>query len=271
MFKGLTQRSFLFNLLVACLLLLALSILFFASLGFITKHGETIQVPDVSGQQFSVAERTLEAQNFRVIVQDSAYVDSLPPLAVVRQMPYAGNKVKINRTIYLTLNKTTAPLTAMPDLVNYSFRSAEMTLESQRLKVGDTIYKPDFAKNSVLEQLYNGKSIKAGEMIPEGSKITLVIADGIGNVANPVPNLVGLTYQQALDLLSASSLNVGIVLTSGVLSDTLSAFVFKQSPPKMDQMGQPNTIHAGESIDLWISQTNPSDSTNPDSLTPQQN
>lgn len=268
-FKWLTHRSFWFNLVAACILFFVVGILFFASLGFITKHGETIKVPDVNGQQYSAAEKILNAENFRVIVQDSAYIDSLPPLAVVRQMPDGGEVVKVNRTVYLTLNKTTVPLTAMPDLVNYSFRSAEMTLESQRLKLGDTIYKPDIAANAVLQQLYNGKEVKAGEMIPEGSKITLVLGDGLGNVANPVPNLVGLTYQQALDLLSASSLNVGIVMTSGALTDTADAYVFKQNPPKLDQMGQPNSIRAGESVDLWISQTNPNDSTNTD-LLPQQ-
>lgn len=268
MFKWLTHRSFWFNLVAACVLLIVIGILFFVSLGFITRHGDTIKVPDVNGQPFSAAESSLKSQNFRVIVQDSAYVDSLPPLTVVRQTPEAGNVVKVNRTIYLTLNKTTAPLTAMPDLVNYSFRSAEMTLESQRLKLGDTIYKPDISKNAVLEQLYNGKPIKAGEMIPEGSKITLVLSDGIGNTANPVPNLVGLTYQQALDLLSASALNVGVVLTSGMLADTANAFVFKQNPPQFDQMGQANAIRAGESVDLWISQTNPNDTLHTD-LPPQ--
>lgn len=238
--------------------------MFFASLGFMTKHGETVQVPDVGGQQYTAAEKILNTGNFRVLVQDSAYVDTLPPLAVVRQAPEGGSVVKINRTVYLTLNKTSAPLTAMPDLINYSFRSAEMTLESQRLKLGDTLYKPDIAKDAVLEQLYQGKPIKAGETVPEGSRITLVLGDGIGNVANPVPDLVGLTYQQALDLLSASALHVGIVMTSGGLTDTADAFVFKQNPPKIDQMGHANSIRAGESIDLWISPDNPGDTTGTD-------
>lgn len=260
MFKWLTHRSFWFNLAAACIFLILIGILFFASLGFITKHGETIKVPEVSGKSYAAAESALKAQDFRVIVQDSAYVDTLPPLTVVRQTPEEGSVVKLNRTIYLTLNKTSAPLTAMPDLVNYSFRSAQMTLESQRLKLGDTIYKPDIAKNAVLDQLYQGKAVKAGDLIPEGSKITLVLGDGLGNVSNPVPQLVGLTYQQALDLLSASSLNVGIVMTSGTLSDTANAFVYKQNPPKADPVGRPNTVRAGESIDLWISQTNPADS-----------
>ncbi|MGH2644579.1 MAG: PASTA domain-containing protein [Chitinophagaceae bacterium] len=265
MFKWLTQRSFFANLIAACILFFLLGVLFFASLGLITRHGQTEKVPDVNGQSFSSAKKLLTALNFNVIVQDSAYVDSLPPLSIVRQMPDSGSVVKVDRTIYLTLNKTSPPLTAMPELVNYSFRSAVMTLESQRLQLGDTLYKPDIAKDAVLDQLYQGKSIKAGTMIPEGSKITLVLGDGVGNVPNPVPNLIGITYQQALDLLSGSSLSPGVVLTSGTLTDTMNAFVFKQNPAPVNQGGQPNYIRSGETIDMWISQANPADTLKVDS------
>lgn len=263
MFKWLTHRSFWSNLLAVTILFIVLGILFFSSLGYLTRHGQTLKVPNVVGQAMAAAGKELHAMSFKVIVQDSAYVDSLPPLTVVRQTPGFGSVVKVNRTIYLTLNKTAPPLTAMPDLVNYSFRSAQMTLETQRLQLGDTIYKPDIAKDAVLEQRYRGKSVKPGEMIPEGSAITLVLGDGLGNVANPMPNLVGLTYQQALDLISASSLNVGVVLTQTPLSDTMNAFVTRQNPPQTDRSGQPSFVRAGESIDLWLSQTAPFDTTAP--------
>lgn len=265
MFNWITHRSFFANLISACILFFLLGILFFASLGHITRHGQTEKVPNVEGQPFSSAKGLLTSLSFSVIVQDSAYIDSLPPLAVIRQMPDSGSVVKVDRTIYLTLNKTSPPLTAMPELVSYSFRSAVMTLESQRLQLGDTIYKPDIAKNAVLDQLYQGKSIKAGTMIPEGSRITLVLGDGVGNIPNPVPNLIGLSYQQALDLLSGSSLSPGVVLTSGPLTDTMNAFIYKQDPPPLNAGGQPNLIRSGESIDMWISQTRPADTTKADS------
>ena len=263
MFKWLTHRSFWANLLAVVILFIILGIIFFSSLSYLTRHGQTVKVPGVVGRAMASAESELKGMHFHVIVEDSAYVDSLPPLAVVRQTPDEGSIVKTERTIYLTLNKTSPPLTAMPDLVNFSFRSAEMTLESQRLQVGDTIYKPDIAKNAVLDQIYQGKTVKPGQMIPEGSKITLVLGDGLGNTANPVPSLVGLTYQQALDLLSASALNAGVVLTQGPLSDTMNAYVTRQNPPTVDAGGQPNAIRAGESIDLWLSQTMAQDSAAP--------
>ena len=128
MFNWLTRRSFFVNLLAAIALVFLIGILFFASLSFITRHGQTIKVPSVTGQNVSQAENFLGSLGFNVLVRDSAYVDSLPPLAVVRQTPASDYIVKPGRTVYLTVNKTSPPVTAMPNLVNYSFRSAVMTL-----------------------------------------------------------------------------------------------------------------------------------------------
>ena len=255
MFERITHRPFWFNFLVAMGLILLIGILFFTSLGIITKHGETIVVPQVAGKNVDQAKAILTSFGFRVVVDDSAYVDTLPPLLVVRQMPEAAAVVKVNRTIYLTVNKVDPPMTAMPDLVNYSFRSAEMTLQSLLLNVGDTIFRPDIAKNAVLEQRYQGKTIAPGTLIPEGSKITLVLGNGLGNAENPVPNFIGLTLTQAKELLSASNLSLGSVLTDGLLTDTANAYVFQQVPAEKNALGGSNLVRAGESIDLWISQT----------------
>ncbi len=263
MFKWLTHRSFGFNLIAALILIVIIAVAFFKSLGYITKHGEKIKVPNVIHQSIQAADQILSKEGFHTVVQDSAYVDSLPPFVVVDQKPDSGNVVKPGRTVYLTLNKQIPPTTAMPELVNYSLRSAIMTLETQRLRLGDTVFKPDIAKDAVLQQLYKGKPIKAGTMIPEGSRITLVIGNGLGDVANLVPNLIGLTYLQATDLISASSLHLGVVLTNGEITDTANAYVFKQNPPLRDEEGTPNRIRAGASIDLWISQQNPNDTLSP--------
>ncbi|MHB1922446.1 MAG: PASTA domain-containing protein [Chitinophagaceae bacterium] len=263
MFEKITHQPFWFNFLVAMGLIFLIGILFFTSLGIITKHGETIVVPGVEGKNVEQAKTFLTSLGFNVVVDDSAYVDSLPPLLVVRQMPEASSVVKVNRTIYLTVNKVSPPMTAMPDLVNYSFRSAEMTLQSLLLNVGDTIFRPDIAKNAVLEQMYQGKDITPGTLIPEGSKITLVLGNGLGNAENPVPNFLGLTLTQAKELLSASNLTLGSVLTDGLLTDTANAFIFQQVPAAKNALGGPNLVRAGESVDLWISQTmkTPPDST----------
>jgi len=256
-FEKITRRSFRFNLLVAIGLLVVLGILFFSLLGIITRHNETLKVPDVRRKNVKEAIMLLEKAGFEADVRDSIYLDSIPALSVWEQQPETGAEVKVGRTIYLTVNKVVPPMVAMPDLEGLTFRSAEMTLHSRRLNVGDTIYKPDFATNTVLQQLLNGKTVKAGKMIPEGSNITLVLSSGTGSIENPVPDLTGLTYLEAREILSASNLNLGTVLIDASVTDTANAFVTKQVPPRHNSIGDLNRVRAGETIDIWLAATRP--------------
>ncbi|MDQ0110247.1 beta-lactam-binding protein with PASTA domain [Chitinophaga terrae (ex Kim and Jung 2007)] len=257
MFDFITKRSFGFNLLIVIALFFVLALLFFSMLGVITKHGQQLTVPDVRGKNVTEAIDLLEKAGFEADVRDSIYVDSIPPLAVYAQTPETGAQVKVGRTIYLTVRKTVAPMIKMPDLEGFTFRSAEMMLKSLRLNVGDTIYKPDFAANTILQQLYNGKRIKPGTEIPEGSYITLVISSGTGSVENPVPNFIGLTYAEAREMLSASNLNPGTIIIDPSVKDTANAYIIKQVPTRKNEIGDFNMVRAGESIDLWLSATKP--------------
>lgn len=255
--KSITKRSFGFNLAVAVGSILLLGLIFFMSLGFITKHGDTLVVPDVYKKNVQEATMILEKAGFNVDVRDSIYIDSIPQLAVWEQTPEKGATVKVGRTIYLTINKVVPPMVAMPDLEGFTFRSAEMMLHSLRLNVGDTIYKPDFATNTVLQQLLNGKPLKPGKMVPEGSNITLVLSSGTGNTENPAPDLIGLTFLEAKETLSASNLTLGIVLVDPSVTDTANAYVSKQVPMARNNLNERNKVRAGESIDIWLSATRP--------------
>ncbi|MVT09256.1 PASTA domain-containing protein [Chitinophaga tropicalis] len=266
MFNSITKRSFRFNLAVVVGLFLFIGVLFFLLLGVITKHGDTLIVPDVYRKNVQEATQILEKAGFNVDVRDSIYIDSLAALAVWEQTPAKGSEVKVGRTIYLTVNKVVPPMVKMPELVGLTFRSAEMTLHSLRLNVGDTIYKPDFATNTVLQQLLNGKSVKPGRDIPEGSNITLVLSSGTGSMENPAPNLIGLTFAEAKEALSASNLNLGTVIVDPGVTDTANAYVIKQDPMRKNNLNELQMVRAGESIDLWLFPTKPTPAT--DSTTP---
>ncbi|WP_119079935.1 PASTA domain-containing protein [Chitinophaga alhagiae] len=257
LFQNITKRSFGFNLLFILGAVVLVFIIFFSSLGFLTRHGEEVTVPDVRGKTIEDASTALKKLGFEVEVRDSIYIDTMPALLIYEQTPERGDVVKVNRTIYLTVNKVVPPMVPMPDLEGLTYRSAEMTLRARRLNIGDTIYKPDFATNTVLEQLLNGKPIKPGKEIPEGSNITLVLSSGTGSMENPVPDLIGATYFEAREILAASNLNVGTVLIDGGVTDTLGAFIFKQTPARRNALGELNLIRAGESVDLWLTATRP--------------
>src|SRR3954466_11034549 len=142
MFKSITSRPLWFNILTGILLAAVLFIVFILSLNWITKHGEAKTVPAVTGKNINDIEKQLNDNGFSTVVQDSVYYDSLPPGVVVKQVPDAGAVVKVNRTVYVTINRFTPPDIGMPNLVGFSFRNAELQLANLGLKLGDTSYRP---------------------------------------------------------------------------------------------------------------------------------
>ena len=221
------------------------------SLGILTRHNKILKIPSVIGKSMMEATKLLKDQGFDVQIQDSVYIDTLPILTVTRQVPEADASVKINRTVYLTVNRSVPPLIVMPRLIG-SYRNAVMILKQFGLKLGDTSYRPDFAKNSILSQLYNGKEIKPGTKIPMGSTISLVLGSGLSNINMSVPDLFGMSYVEAQVRLDSMGISLVPILDAGV-HDTLNAFIYRQNPERLNDDRKINRIRPGQLIDIWLS------------------
>jgi beta-lactam-binding protein with PASTA domain len=257
-FKFLTTKPLWVNVVAGIVLLLLLLLLFLGSLALLTQHGKTMKIPSVTGLSYADAKKTLAAQGFDVQIQDSSvYYDTMRPLQVVKQFPEADNQVKVNRTIYLTINRSEAPFIQMPNLVSMSLRNANMVLRQYGLRLGDTVFKPDFARNSVLDQQYKGATIKPGASIQQGSSITLVLGNGIGDQEFIVPDLFGLTYLQAKARLDSFGLSLGAVAPDRDVRDSADGYIYWQSPPQFNPDGQSNRIHPGQSIDIKLGSQRP--------------
>jgi eukaryotic-like serine/threonine-protein kinase len=251
-FKFLTSKPLWVNIVAGLVLLLLLLLLFLGSLALLTQHGKTMKIPVVTGLPYDQAKKTLESQGFAVQIQDSVYYDTTPPLQVVKQFPEADNLVKVNRTVYLTINRAEAPFIQMPNLVSMSFRNADMILRQYGLRLEDTVFKPDFAKNSVLDQLYKGATIKPGTQIQQGSSITLVLGNGIGDRGFIVPDLFGLTYRQAKARIDSLNLTFGSVVPKSDVRDSDNAYIYKQEPAQFNEEGKPNRIRPGMALDVFL-------------------
>jgi len=241
------------TLIIIALICIGIYWLFFASLGWITGHGKELSVPSLKGKNLNEALKVLEGAGFEVDL-DSTYSPEQKPLVILDQQPEGGATVKNGRTIFLIYNRVSPPNTRMPNLVNMSYRSAEMLLKSSKLLLGDTIMKPDMAQGAVLSQLLNGKEIAAGTQIPQGSKISLVIGDGLGNKQINVPDLSGMTYPEAIAVLSGSNLNYSAVF-DGTISDTTTAVIYLQQPEAFNEFNEPNKIQEGDNVDIRIKQS----------------
>ncbi|MBC7903855.1 MAG: PASTA domain-containing protein [Gemmatimonadaceae bacterium] len=252
-----TKRPLWANVLAAIALVFLLLLIFLLSLKWITNHGENMKIPQVTGKTMAEATEILEKEGFDVIIQDSVYVDTLKASVIVKQLPEADALVKVNRSVYLTINRSSPPMIEMPPLVGLSLRSAEMVLKQHGLKLGDTSSRPDFAKNSVLTMIYNGKEINPGMKINMGSEISVVIGSGLANYDMGVPDLFGLTYAEAQTLIEANGLSFGVKLFDADVKDTVNAFVYWQTPERLDEERRVNRIRQGQMIDIKLGSQKP--------------
>jgi len=243
----------LFSLILVFILLFLLLL----SLDYFTRHEKTLMIPQVTNLPLAEAEKVLADQAFDIEIQDSIYSDTAAPLSVLRQFPEAESVVKENRTVYLTINRAIAPSVDMPNLEGMSFRTALLVLKQYGLKLKDTLYRPDFAKGSVLEQQYNKARIKPGTKLAMGTGIVLVLGSGLGQYEFDVPNLFGMTYPQARTLVESMGLGVGAVLPDPDVTDSIRAFVYRQSPERLTYDNRVNRIRPGQTVDLWLSVARP--------------
>jgi len=250
MIKYLTSKIFLINLLIAIVLVGAL---FYGTLFFIDKytgHGKEFAVPDISGLRLEEAKDTLAKYNLSLEVIDSIYTDNEQKGAIVEQIPAKTEKIKAGRTIFVTINAFGKEKVKMPDFVGSSIRQAVIDAEAIGLKIGEKKYVPDFAKNYVLKQFYNGKEIQAGTLIPKGAYIDLEVGQGNAGVIF-VPNFLGYKLSQADSIANANFVNIsGIFYDESVKTadDSANAVIFKQDPLPDNN----NKITMGSFIDLWF-------------------
>lgn len=244
-FKTDTLGGLVMHLLLAGSLLLALLLLyFFAYLPSTTNHGEVITVPSIEGMHVNKLEDFLVKRNLRYEVNDSAYSAEQPPNTVLKQFPQAGSKVKEGRKIFISVNRKTPPTVPVPALVDGSVVNADAVLRSNELKRGAIQLVPG-PFNIVKEMRYRGNKIEAGDQVPKGATIDLVVMDGSGPNSNgETHKYIGMTLEDAKFLIFGYNFNLGEVHIEG--DTTGGAVVIKQKP------GPDENIKVGDVVELWI-------------------
>jgi len=217
------------NLIAALISITVFILVIFFLLRTYTRHGEKIEVPNLKNISITEAVDLLEHQGFRYQV-DSVYQADKKPGMVIDQDPLAGSSVKNNRTIYLTMVTLSPPTVNFPEIREMTFLEARAIIGNYELRLGDTIYIPDIAKDVVLDVKYGGEKLLAGQEIPKGSRISLVLGNGMGDSEVLVPNVIGLTLDEATFSIKGSSLTVGAINYMGYITDSLSARVVSQTP-----------------------------------------
>ncbi|WP_262249449.1 PASTA domain-containing protein [Parapedobacter soli] len=232
-FKYLGTETFRKNLIGALIGIAVLLLVIIFGLNTYTRHNESVVVPQLKGMQIDEAIRKLQAEGFEYDLDSVYQVDAKPGL-VIEQDPDPQTKVKKNRTLYLTIITRVAPEVAFPDLIEKTFVEARAVLNSYGIKLGDTVYIPDIARDVVLDVKFGNERLNVGRPIPKGSTVDLILGDGRGDSEIQVPDLTGLTLEQVRFALQGNSLTLGTVNYMGLVTDTANATVVSQTPTATD-------------------------------------
>lgn len=216
-----------------------------------THHGKTMQVPDFYGLTESEVQNEVKVKKLRYSIIDSVFIPDAIPGTVIGQHPEVGYNVKQRRTIYLTISAISPEKVLLPEVVDWSLREARSRLENAGLKLGAVEYRPSEFMNLVLEKSINGIELPDDTMLIKGTAVDLVVGKGLSNEMTQVPDLKGVQIDEALDMLYAVGLNIGVTVYDNSFEteeDSLEAVVWKQDPIFSDS----KLLERGSSVDIWL-------------------
>ena len=239
------------NIVLAFIVGIVILVVLISYLRSYTEHGVEVEVADVRGMVRDEAEPVLAAQGLSMVVIDSTYSDKVPLGTVVDQDPKPSSHAKHGRMVYVTINATTKRQIMMPNLQDMSYRQAETTLRGLGLVV-DTVYdyEPSEFRDLVLDVKSGGVSVLPGEKVPVGTKVRLVVGFGRGTEEVEVPNVIGMTLQDARRMLLSHRLTVGAVSYDQPKEEGVPQYVYRQTPVAGEKLIEGETVALKLSADI---------------------
>lgn len=139
---------------------------------YVSKGGEEIEMPDLTGLSKSDAEAQLKKMGLKLGSVYEKYSNEEAG-TVIKQDPKAGTKISRGQTVDITVSKgKQSHKVSVPDVTGVSLDAAKAALQSRGLKVGSVSKQESRqAAGTVVSQ-----SPASGE-VEEGSSISLVIAE----------------------------------------------------------------------------------------------
>jgi len=166
---------------------------------------DEIRVPGLTHTDLNQASRILKERKLVAVVKDTIYRRDIPSGSIMDQYPEAGQMVKANRKIQLTISLPPSKL-EMPDLVAITERQATIALDRLGLILAEVLTDSSdmFEKTVVMDQ-----SIAAGLPVAPGDSITLTVSLGRRNVKKTMPNLLNKGLDEAKRILRKEGFTVG--------------------------------------------------------------
>lgn len=197
----------------------------YLTLTLIIKSEDTVIVPDLEGKDVVYALEILTELELNTKVKGSEYTGDIPKNYVVFQEPQPGSEIKKGRDVRIILSK--GPKTfAMPHLMGLSIQQTDIILEENDLCRGELsrTYHRQMEKDHVMAQVP-----ASGTIVSRGACVDLLVSLGRRPAAFKMPDLAGLTLEDALQSIERLNLVIG-ELKSAYQNDKPRNTIVEQEP-----------------------------------------
>lgn len=191
------MKNLVINSVLALISLTLLVFISFRVMHWYARHGQQITVPEIIGMPLHEAKEKLARERLLLVLTDSIFdaPDSLrhvPPGAVLDQIPRFGVPVKPDRKIYVTIRAMGQQMVLLPDVRNMSLNLARQELTTLGFSISGISTPnqspPKTHRNPpVLSVIYKGKEVHAGEKLPKGAVLNIVV-DALSDEGEEDPN-----------------------------------------------------------------------------------
>ncbi|MDN5348043.1 MAG: eukaryotic-like serine/threonine-protein kinase [Clostridia bacterium] len=205
--------------------------------------GEVV-VPPVEGLTEKQAMDELARAGLRGEVSGRRYDDRVAEGIVLSQVPRQGEKIKRSRPVLLEVSLG-PKLIEVPSVIGETERNARLRLEDGGFRVApktETVFHPYYPAGTVVEQYPLPRSKQ-----PAGTEIRLTISKGPEPQYIEMPNLVGLSLEEARQKLSDAKLQLGVVNYQRSTKDFPGLVIGQDIPPRQ-------RVLQGSSVNLTVSQ-----------------
>ena len=177
----------------------------YLTLTLIIKSEDTVIVPSLEGKDVVYALELLTELELNTKVKGSEYTASIPKNHVVFQDPQPGSEIKKGRDVKIILSK--GPRTvSMPNLIALSLQQANIILEENDMCQGklSRTFNTQVETDHIITQVP-----AAGTVIARDACIDLLVSKGAQPLAFKMPDLSGITLEDALQTIEKANLIIG--------------------------------------------------------------
>ncbi len=186
------------------------------------------EVLSVAGQEAKSAAKKLSDAGFRVEYTEGQAAN-IPIGSIIRQDPAAGTTLPLGRLVTITVNNP--PSIEVPRLEEMGVNQASDILKDRTMTLGK-ILKVDGTLSQTPEGRIISQVPEAMASAQRGQAVQVLVSTGVKGKMTWLPNLTGLTYEQARDYAQTADLVITKVDKKGseqpentVISQTPAPFV----------------------------------------------